>query len=236
MLTTAGTVRSATRLKSGSVAAVADRPGCGDGEAAPVSPICAPASVASRILPATSRPAAKHANRIRTEVNRRDMMVLYAVMWMRRPPPSGAFGQVTVSTPSRRSAVMRSPSTGIGRWNVRLKVPWPRSTRWYCSSAGPFAAHAGEGQPAVVVHRDRELVALDARQLRHDRRRRPSVSCRSTGGVQPAGPGANRSRRCWMASRSRIGSQRANAMTRSYPRNQESGIGNQCGISLNPES
>src|SRR4030095_16322245 len=60
------------------------------------------------------------------------------------------------------------------------------------------------------------------------------VSSRSTGGVQPAGPGANRSSRCWMASRSRIGSQRANAMTRSYPRNQESGIRNRWGIS--PES
>jgi hypothetical protein len=51
------------------------------------------------------------------------MVVVYVVMWMRRPAASGAFGHVTVKTPSRRSAVMRSPSTGLGRWNVRLKAP-----------------------------------------------------------------------------------------------------------------
>ena len=36
----------------------------------------APASVTSRTLPATSRPAVKHANRIRTVVNRPDMLTL----------------------------------------------------------------------------------------------------------------------------------------------------------------
>ena len=40
-----------------------------------------------------------------------------------------ADGQITVSTPSRRSAVMRSASTGTGSWKVRVKLPWPRSIR-----------------------------------------------------------------------------------------------------------
>jgi hypothetical protein len=35
----------------------------------------------------------------------------------------------------------------------------------------------------------------------------------SMGGIQPDGLGANRSRRCWIASRSRIGSHRAMAIS-----------------------
>ncbi len=46
----------------------------------------------------------------------------------RRGPRSGAFGTMTVRTPSRRSAEMRSTSTGIGSANERANSPWPRST------------------------------------------------------------------------------------------------------------
>ena len=49
---------------------------------------------------------------------------------IRRALVSVVFGQLTVSTPSRRSATIRAVSTGSGSWKVRLNSPWPRSTRW----------------------------------------------------------------------------------------------------------
>ena len=40
----------------------------------------------------------------------------------------GALGMVMVSTPSARSAAMRSPTMCSANWNTRLKLPCPRST------------------------------------------------------------------------------------------------------------
>ena len=87
---------------------------------------CACASSRLRMRPSSTRPAAKPQT---TRSTAKTNLFMPYEIWMRRDPESGDFGQVTVRTPSRRSAVTLAPSMGRGRWNVRLNAPRPRSTR-----------------------------------------------------------------------------------------------------------
>src|SRR3954467_11107860 len=100
MLATAGTVRSAMREKSGSVAAGRAAIGpltVGAGAAG----ACAAASSTVRILPVITMPAASpQASNTAAKTSR--FIASYQVISMRRVDASGFFGQITVSTPSRR--------------------------------------------------------------------------------------------------------------------------------------
>ena len=121
MFTTAGMMRSAMRLKSVSVPA-GDETDTGVATAGlACDGACATASAGSRSLFASRRPAAKLASNRMSDAKRRVMGD--QLICIRRIESSFTLGQVTVKPPSRRSAVIRSASTGSGNCSVRLKLP-----------------------------------------------------------------------------------------------------------------
>jgi hypothetical protein len=81
---------------------------------------------------------------------------------MRRPPAPFAFGQVTV-----KDAVVEIGGNAIGvNGNREMKRPAEAAVAALdpvVLLAVPLATHAGHGEPAIVVQRDREILAADSR-------------------------------------------------------------------------
>ena len=124
---------------------------------------------------------------------------------IRRGTALGAFGIVIVSTPSCRSALMRSASTADGSAKRRRNGPCPRSTRWYCSQGtrgdGPLPLElqlpVEEPDLEVVTREPRQLgrehVAID-RLVQVDGRRPAGVAGLGRAGRSAPGGPADRAR------------------------------------------
>ena len=115
----------------GEVARRADGSGRGDRRPSGAAAICAPASVASRSLPAHEQAGreARDQDQCGSESSVHDSFRICQLMMDAAPAAVGC-----LRAGDRQHAVAQirgdaSASTGTGSWNVRLKLPWPRSTR-----------------------------------------------------------------------------------------------------------
>ena len=161
--------------------------------------------------PVITSPAAKpHARRISARMSRRVLMVQVIVDAARRSGRGlGTRHRQHAVAQVGDDALWHRPATG--RLNVRLNEPCPRSMRWYCSQVTPCSRRV----PESVRRPSCSWIWMSSRRRPGNFRGEDVAIGRFVedrhGGTHPSGPGANRSSRCWMARRSRIGSQRANA-------------------------